>query len=444
MFHAREYSLDGDRLVSVPVAVSGLPTSAGTGIHLVTGLAPTDGSVAVKSVELFAGGGGLALGTANAGLRHKVVIEWDADSCATLRRNHDDGVEHAKDWEIVQGDVRAYDFRRHAGEVEFVSGGPPCQPFSIGGKHRGAGDTRNLFPEAVRAVREIRPQAFLFENVRGLLRANFINYFNYVVMQLRYPTVTPKGDEEWKDHAARLERIHTSGGKADLSYQVIFRVVNAVDYGVPQHRWRVFVAGVRSDLGIEYSFPQPTHFRDALLHDMWVSGDYWDRHEIAKRKRPPMPVSVTRKVAELRSALRLTLGESWRTVRDAIADLPRLVDKGARPLIANHHHNPGARSYAGHTGSPWDEPAKALKAGDHGVPGGENMLRMDDDEVRYFSVRESARLQTFPDEWTFAGSWTESMRQLGNAVPVRLAEVMATPLVAMLAKACRKPIRASG
>ena len=99
----------------------------------------------MKSVELFAGGGGLALGPATAGLRHKVVIEWDADSCATLRRNRDAGVEHVKEWDVVQGDVREYDFRKHAGEVDFVSGGPPCQPFSISGKHRGVGDTRNMF-----------------------------------------------------------------------------------------------------------------------------------------------------------------------------------------------------------------------------------------------------------------------------------------------------------
>ena len=92
----------------------------------------------MKSVELFAGGGGLALGTANAGLRHKVVIEWDADSCATLRRNRDAGVEHVREWDVVQGDVREYDFRKHAGDVSFVSGGPPCQPFSIGGKHLGS------------------------------------------------------------------------------------------------------------------------------------------------------------------------------------------------------------------------------------------------------------------------------------------------------------------
>lgn len=100
--------------------------------------------------------------------------------------------------------------------------------------------------------------------------------------------------------------------------------------------------------------------------------------------------------------------------------------------MANHVFNPGARSYPGHTGSPLDEPGKTLKAGDHGVPGGENMLLRPDGSVRYFTVREAARLQTFPDDYVFRGSWTETMRQLGNAVPVRLAEVIAGSVAATL------------
>jgi DNA (cytosine-5)-methyltransferase 1 len=102
--------------------------------------------------------------------------------------------------------------------------------------------------------------------------------------------------------------------------------------------------------------------------------------------------------------------------------------------IANHFLNPGARSYAGHTGSPLDEPAKTLKAGDHGVPGGENTLRLEDGSVRYFSVRECARLQTFPDEWIVEGSWTEAMRQLGNAVPARLAQAVAAELARVMSQ----------
>ena len=114
----------------------------------------------------------------------------------------------------------------------------------------------------------------------------------------------------------------------------------------------------------------------------------------------------------------------WLTVRDAISDLPD-PEKYPDNDVPNHRHNPGARSYKGHTGSRLDEPSKTLKAGDHGVPGGENMLARVDGTVRYFTVREAARLQTFPDDYVFRGAWTEAMRQLGNAVPVRLAEVVA-------------------
>ena len=124
---------------------------------------------------------------------------------------------------------------------------------------------------------------------------------------------------------------------------------------------------------------------------------------------------------------------SWRTVRQALADLP---DPEFEPEAAsdylNHKFQPGARSYPGHTGSPCDEPAKTLKAGDHVVPGGENMLRRTDGSLRYFSIRECARLQTFPDDYLFHGTWTESMRQLGNAVPVTLVEVLAKSIHELL------------
>jgi len=95
----------------------------------------------------------------------------------------------------------------------------------------------------------------------------------------------------------------------------------------------------------------------------------------------------------------------------------------------NHRFQPGAKIYPGHTGSPIDLPAKALKAGVHGVPGGENMMVKDDGSVRYFTIRESARLQTFPDEFEFSGSWSEAMRQLGNAVPVDLAHKVTASVI---------------
>ncbi len=388
----------------------------------------------MKSIELFAGAGGLALATANAGFHHKAVLEWNPNACETLRQNKADGLSQLKDTLIVEGDISGFDFRQYAGGIDLVSGGPPCQPFSIGGKHAGMDDKRNMFPHAIRAVREIAPKAFIFENVKGLLRDNFANYYQYIIHQLAYPQMTRKGDEEWTDHLARLEKAVTKGSESGLRYNVIYQLMDAADYGVPQHRHRVLIVGIRSDLKLQFSFPQQTHEQDGLLHDMWVTGEYWERHRIPKKKRPSVPIRIKKRVRNLGSLFPGMLLPAWRTVRDAISDLPDIAPGESCSKFANHFCNPGARSYAGHTGSPYDEPAKALKAGDHGVPGGENTLRFEDGTVRYFSVRECARIQTFPDDWTFQGSWTESMRQLGNAVPVQMCEVVAKELHRLLSE----------
>jgi DNA (cytosine-5)-methyltransferase 1 len=195
------------------------------------------------------------------------------------------------------------------------------------------------------------------------------------------------------------------------------RLLNAANYGIPQRRERVVFVGFRADLGIEWSFPEATHSLEALLWDQ-THGDYWERHRVSKKDRSVSARSIEK--AKQLSGKPTT--KPWRTTRDAIGNLPdpeHAPNKSA--LIPNHRFQPGARSYAGHTGSPLDEPAKTLKAGVHGVPGGENMLLRADGSVRYFTVRESARLQTFPDTYEFHGAWSEAMRQLGNAVPVDLA-----------------------
>jgi len=212
---------------------------------------------------------------------------------------------------------------------------------------------------------------------------------------------------------------------------VVYEYRNAADFGVPQKRERVFVVGIRSDLGLEFSFPRGTFSQDALIRDQWITGEYWERHRIAKSKRPAQPPTLQHRIQQLSHDLGFE-SRPWRTVRDAISDLPRVEVGQTSHRISNHFLNPGARSYPGHSGSQWDEPAKTLKAGDHGVPGGENTLRLDDGSVRYFSVRECARIQTFPDEWFFEGSWTEAMRQLGNAVPVALANGIAAQLLRTL------------
>ncbi|HLY31789.1 MAG TPA: DNA cytosine methyltransferase, partial [Ktedonobacterales bacterium] len=387
----------------------------------------------MRAIELFAGGGGLALGIQRAGFRHLALIENDHDACDTLRANSGSakGATRLRQqgWPIWEGDARDYPYERHAGKIHLLVGGPPCQPFSIGGKHTGNSDTRNLFPIMLDAVRRLLPQAVLIENVKGLAREAFLPYLEYIVWRLRFPAEAMRFGESWLDHKERLAHIALSGGHPDVEYQIMGpQILNLVDYGAPQARERLFLVALRADLDLTWEWPEPTHSRSALLHEQWVSGVYWRRHRL---RQPAPPFSVAAAVRRLQDTPR-PASKPWRTVRDALRGLPEPVDYQPHPTIANHIGIPGARSYYGHSGSLYDAPAKTLKAGDHGVPGGENMLLRDDGTVRYFTVRESARLQTFPDEYVFCGSRTEAMRQIGNATPVIVAELLSRQLFNLL------------
>lgn len=392
----------------------------------------------MRSVELFVGAGGLAMGVHEAGFRHDAVVEWDRWACDTIRENRSRGVRRVSGWSLHEMDAREFDYSTIPDGVDLVAGGPPCQPFSIGGLHRGRDDERDMIPEMVRAMRELRPRAVIIENVKGLLRKTFAEYFEYMLLQVAHPEVTIRPGEDMAGHLSRLESQHLLGGRGEsLKYRTVFRLLNAADYGVPQKRERVFIVGFRDDLEVEWSFPRATHSLDALLHDQWVTGDYWERHGVPERGRPEVPPRLRRRIERLRGALLSPTELPWRTVRDAISDLPDPEEYPDGAGVPNHRLQPGARSYKGHTGSLLDMPAKTLKAGVHGVPGGENTLALGPPipggEVRYFTVRESARLQTFPDDYVFHGSWTETMRQLGNAVPVDLGSAVASGVAGWLA-----------
>jgi len=377
----------------------------------------------LRSVELFAGAGGLALGLDAAGIQHSAIVEWNEEACRTLRENRRQGMSPIAKWpDVIQGDVRHFDFLKFEG-IDLITGGPPCQPFSQGGKHRAFLDERDMFPPAIAGVRTARPRAFIFENVKGLTRSTFHNYFSYIQLQLQFPSIIARRKEAWLDHLARLERHKMKGGESE--YHVVTRVLDAANFGVPQRRERVFIVGFRSDVCQEFSFPKETHCVEALLHSQWISGEYWDRNKVSKRNRPTFPERFRSRIESLGDIYPSLLLRPWGTVREAISDLPDPEKVSERLRPQGHRFQPGARTYVGHTGSSLDEPAKALKAGDHGVPGGENMLRRSDGSVRYFTIRESARIQTFPNEYIFVGSWTETMRQLGNAVPVSLAACVA-------------------
>jgi DNA (cytosine-5)-methyltransferase 1 len=377
--------------------------------------------VSLSSIELFAGAGGLALGVERAGFNHIAVLERDPLACETLRAN--------TCWPLFESDVREFDYGSVQPSIDILCGGPPCQPFSLGGKGRASLDLRDMFPESIRAVRALQPKAFLFENVKGLMREKTGPYLEYVRLQLRHPEISILSSESLHDHLARLEKHETSGSRSGLNYNIVIQCLDAADYGVPQRRERVFIAGFRDDIEAEWSFPLPTHSLDALLWSQWNSGSYWERHQLSKKFVPHHSRGQVR-ANSLRSAPNAL---PWLTVRDALIDLP---DPQKNPRLAREYHQhqfiPGARTYVGHTGSLLDLPAKTLKAGVHGVPGGENMQVQPDGTVRYFSVRECARLQTFPDNYIFNCSWGQAVKQLGNAVPTTLAHILADSIAKIL------------
>ncbi len=363
------------------------------------------------SIELFGGCGGLGLGLSRAGFRSRGFVEWNGDAIATVMHNVERKIEHVREWHVSRADVRELSWLGLRDQLALVSGGPPCQPFGIGGLKKGSDDPRDMWSEAIRAVRETRPAGFLFENVRNLSGPRFRPYLQWIERSLKHV-----GAEEHMGTAEARARQLQQAVKLAETYRTSVTVVNAADFGAPQIRHRVLVAGVRADIGADIGHPTPTHELDSLLWDQWVTGSYWKRHGMKMPKDDAIPKKHRLAVSRLRSQMLPPTGLPWVTVRDAIADL-------GEPNGRNHHgYQAGAKVYAGHTGSPLDMPAKALKAGDHGVPGGENMAVLDDGSVRYFTLRESARLVGLPDDYGFCRSWTESMRCLGNAVPAQLGE----------------------
>ena len=166
----------------------------------------------LNSLELFAGAGGLVLGGELGGFKTLAAVEWDRWACETLEENRLRGHPLVKDIDVFCNDVRAVDYSRFKTGLDLVSGGPPCQPFSIGGKHRAFDDERDMFSVFADVVRQLQPRAFIIENVKGLARSSFSNYLAYIELRISMPEIIKKSEEHWQDHLRRLEQEKTSIG----------------------------------------------------------------------------------------------------------------------------------------------------------------------------------------------------------------------------------------
>lgn len=172
----------------------------------------------LTSVEICAGAGGQALGLAMAGFHHIALVEYEQDYCDVLKLNR-------PEWNILCEDIHNFDGTPYRG-VDLLAGGVPCPPFSVAGKQLGKDDDRDLFPEAIRLIREITPKAIMLENVRGFLSPQFKDYRELILQEIR-----------------------------NLGYCVQIKLLNASDYGVPQLRPRVVIVGIRTDISTPFSYP---------------------------------------------------------------------------------------------------------------------------------------------------------------------------------------------
>jgi DNA (cytosine-5)-methyltransferase 1 len=378
----------------------------------------------LQSLELFAGGGGMALGMRAAGFRHHALVEWWAPAARVLRHNAELRPELWKPDQILEEDVR--DVVADLGEpgtVQLIAGGPPCQPFSFAGTHAGDTDARNMFPAALDAVRRLRPEIVVFENVPGITRPSFAPYLDYIKAQLRHPDIAASSNDElWSDHYARIR-----ASSQPPAYSVYQDHIDAANLGVPQSRRRVFLVAIRRDIHGADTWRNltMTHSRDALLHSQYVAGEYWQRHKLSQ---PEVPDRLWGHVKRIKRVGLSDDARPWNTLRDALAAVPDPTDDDNLDDWANHRAIAGARTYAKHTGSPMDLPSKTIKAGVHGVSGGEAMLRELDGTVRYLSIREAALVQGFPINYEFPGVRSRVMGVIGNAVAIDVAAALGSTL----------------
>ena len=327
-----------------------------------------------NSVELFAGGGGLALGMSLAGFHHVLLNEFDTSACKTLKRNR-------PDWNVIEGDVRHIDFTPLRGRIDFLSGGFPCQAFSYAGKGAGFNDTRGtLFFELARAIHEIQPKVFMGENVKGLTS---------------------------HDNGRTFETICNT--IAELGYTLVEpQVLKAIMYQVPQKRERIILIAIRNDIAQHVQFYWPTPYSRVLtLRDALFKSVIYDS-DVPESEGALYPAKKQR-VMEM-----VPQGGDWR-------DLPEEV---AREYMGGSWFLGGGKTGMARRLS-LDEPSLTLTCS----PCQKQTERCHPLETRPLSVREYARIQTFPDDWLFEGNTNSKYKQIGNAVPVNLAWAVGRSLI---------------
>lgn len=329
------------------------------------------------SIELFAGGGGLALGMEKAGFHHVMLNEFDHSACQTLKTNR-------PEWNVVEGDVHNVDFTPYRGKVDFLSGGFPCQAFSYAGEKRGFEDARGtLFFELARAVKEIQPKVFMGENVRGLF-----THENGQTLQVIKDVI------------------------ADLGYTLIEpRVLKAIMYQVPQKRERLILIAIRNDIADKVTFRWPTPYHKILtLRDAFCKGVLYNTD---------VPDSIGQKYPQRKREIMdmVPMGGNWN-------NLPLEIQK--EYLKGSFGLGGGKTGIARRLSL--NEPSLTLTC----APAMKQTERCHPIETRPLNVREYARIQTFPDDWQFCGKMDAQYKQIGNAVPVNLAAAIGRSIIRLL------------
>jgi DNA (cytosine-5)-methyltransferase 1 len=327
------------------------------------------------AIELFAGAGGLGIGLEKAGIKCVALNEIDKWACRTLRANR-------PAWNVMEGDIRGFDFSAYNGKVDIVTGGFPCQAFSYAGKKLGLQDARGtLFYEFARVVNEVRPAICIGENVRGLLSHENGRTLQGMVSVL---------DE--------------------IGYNVVpVQVLKAINYKVPQKRERLIVVGLRKDLPLQFEYPKP-YQKVYNLSDALKKGELFDTE---------VPLSEGSKYPKGKKEVLDLVPQKgyWR-------DLPLDIQKDF--MGKSFYLEGGKTGMARRIG--WDEPCLTLTCS----PAQKQTERCHPDETRPFTVREYARIQTFPDEWAFQGPVSHQYKQIGNAVPVNLGREVGYAIVRSL------------